>query len=135
MSPNVLEPAHAYDLWADTYDTAPNPMIALSGEVLAQHDIVLSRVLELGCSTGRNLIALKDRGAVVIAGVDMSEGMLAVARRRNSEATFWRQDARIPLQTAASSFDVVLVSLVLEHIAPPSLLRLPDFSCRVGYYW
>ena len=63
-------------------------MISLSGEVLAQQGIVLNRVGEFGCGTGCNLLTLRNRGAVVLDRVDLSEGMLAVARRRIPEALF-----------------------------------------------
>ena len=67
-------------------------MISLSGEVLAQQDIVLNRVLEFGCGTG----AISSRSEnVVVAGV--SEGMLTVARWRIPEATFGCQDPCTPV--------------------------------------
>ncbi len=54
-------------------------MITLSAEILARQDMLWSRGLEFGCGTGRHLVALQHRGAHVLAWVDMSEGMLAVA--------------------------------------------------------
>ncbi|HSV73419.1 MAG TPA: class I SAM-dependent methyltransferase [Chthonomonadales bacterium] len=44
-----------------------------------------ARILDLGCGVGRHAVELALRGYRV-TGVDLSEGMLAVARRRASEA-------------------------------------------------
>ena len=120
MSSNELDPARAYDLWAATYDTDPNPMIALSGMVLQALEPVPASILEFGCGTGRNLAALAKRGASVLAGVDLSGGMLKIASERLPSASLWCQDALAPVEADAASFDLVLVSLVLEHIKDPS---------------
>jgi ubiquinone/menaquinone biosynthesis C-methylase UbiE len=76
-----------------------------------------SRVLDVGTGTGRAAIALARRGAVV-TGVDASEEMLTVARKRASEASldivFSREDAhRLPF--ADRSFDAVICLRVLMH--------------------
>jgi 2-polyprenyl-3-methyl-5-hydroxy-6-metoxy-1,4-benzoquinol methylase len=74
-------------------------------------------ILDVGTGTGRAAIALALKGAVV-TGVDASEEMLAVARRRATEAgatvTFARADAhRLPYQDR--SFDSVTCLRVLMH--------------------
>jgi 2-polyprenyl-3-methyl-5-hydroxy-6-metoxy-1,4-benzoquinol methylase len=74
-------------------------------------------ILDVGTGTGRAAIALALKGAVV-TGVDASEEMLAVARRRAADAsasvTFDRADAhRLPYQDR--SFDSVTCLRVLMH--------------------
>ena len=119
MSVAEIEPFRAYDLWAETYDSDTNPMVALSETVLECMMPWPSKVLELGCGTGRNLAEFARGGTEVLAGVDVSQGMLAVARRRLPNASLWCQDACDPVSVSPASFDLVLVCLVLEHVDDP----------------
>jgi 2-polyprenyl-3-methyl-5-hydroxy-6-metoxy-1,4-benzoquinol methylase len=58
-----------------------------------------SRILDIGCGTGRHSIELSKRGYTV-TGIDLSESQLKQARfkatRQNLEINFKKQDARIP---------------------------------------
>lgn len=119
MAPTFLDPAQAYNLWSDAYEEGPNPMIALSNEILRTWPTVPSSLLEIGCGTGRNLLGFRGRGTSALFGVDVSPGMLEVARERLPEASLWCMDARQGLPLAASSVDFVLVTLVLEHLEDP----------------
>ncbi len=121
MNHDELAPGRAYDLWAPTYDTDPNPMVALSAEPLSALSPAPRRVLELGCGTGRNLAALAAMGATDLYGVDLSEGMLAAATRRLPDASLWWQDVLAPTPLDDASVDLVLITLVLEHVEDPSL--------------
>jgi ubiquinone/menaquinone biosynthesis C-methylase UbiE len=79
-----------------------------------------SRVLDVGCGTGRLAVPLSARCAVV--GLDRSREMLAVARAKGSPAAFVLGDAgRLPFMDR--SFDVALAVMVL-HL-------LPDFRAAV----
>jgi ubiquinone/menaquinone biosynthesis C-methylase UbiE len=75
------------------------------------------RILDVGTGTGRAAIALALKGGVV-TGVDASEEMLTVARRRAADAgaavTFDRGDAH-RLGYADRSFDAVVCLRVLMH--------------------
>jgi SAM-dependent methyltransferase len=64
-----------------------------------------TRVLDIGCGSGEFLRLAADRGAVV-SGLDAAEGMLAVARKRLSDADL-RVGAMERLPWADDSFDVV----------------------------
>lgn len=74
-------------------------------------------ILDVGTGTGRAAIALALKGAVV-TGVDASEEMLAVARRRAADAqasvTFDHADAH-ELTYSDRSFDAVVCLRVLMH--------------------
>jgi SAM-dependent methyltransferase len=70
------------------------------------------RALEVGCGTGLVLERLRARGAAVV-GVDISRGMLALARGRELDVT--RGDA-LALPFAEASFDLVCSFKVLAHI-------------------
>lgn len=67
------------------------------------------RVLDLGCGTGRLLAALKPSRGV---GIDLSPGMVEVARRENAGLEFIVGDVEDPalLQGLAGPFDVIVLS-------------------------
>jgi demethylmenaquinone methyltransferase/2-methoxy-6-polyprenyl-1,4-benzoquinol methylase len=79
-----------------------------------------SRALDLCCGTGDVAFALARRGATVV-GLDFSEPMLAVARRRarsnaDRKVVFVQGDAlRLPF--ADDTFDVVTISYGLRNLA------------------
>lgn len=78
------------------------------------------RALDLCCGTGDVAFALARQGAAVV-GLDFSEPMLAVARRRagaqaDDNVVFVQGDAlRVPF--AADTFDVVTISYGLRNLA------------------
>lgn len=83
----------------------------------------LGRVLDFGCGAGRATQALADHAGEVI-GVDVSEPMLAAARRldRDGRCTFVLNQSADLSGFADASFDLVYSSLVLQHL-PPALAR------------
>lgn len=130
-----------YDRWAATYDAVDNPLVAMAtfavGE--AARGFADARVLELGCGTARNAVAIVEGGAAVYVGVDASEEMLARGRARAGDDARVRLVAgdltTLPPAIEAGAFDVVLFCLVLEHfehvvasaaraLAPGGTLRL-----------
>lgn len=106
-----------YDAWAATYDTADNPLVAMSTFAVddAARGWAGARVLELGCGTARNALAVVEAGAREYVGIDASPQMLEQASARVGG------DARVRLAvgdvTAAphEAFDVAMFCLVLEH--------------------
>jgi SAM-dependent methyltransferase len=107
-----------YDLWAESYDETPNPVVAMD----ARHTIGLvdpkpgERILDAGCGTGRNLARL-DASRARAVGVDLSTGMLRVARRAVPGAPALCADIQRALPFADESFDAVLCALIGEHLA------------------
>ncbi len=89
-------------------------------------------LLDVGTGTGRAALALAARGAAV-TGIDASEEMLAVARRRAAAAglavTFARGDAHA-LAFPDASFDAVVCLRVLMH-TPDWRQSLAEL-CRVA---
>jgi ubiquinone/menaquinone biosynthesis C-methylase UbiE len=124
MKAQVVEPETntltAYQAWAETYDSMPNPTRDADAEVmraLANRFANLD-VLEFGCGTGKNTAVLALAGATTVLGLDISEAMLTKARLRDLPPSVAfvciRSGAEWP--TANRSIDVVTASLVLEHV-------------------
>lgn len=109
-----------YSLWSEEYDTFQNPMIFMADWALSQHvlDVQKKVVLELGCGTGRNLSTFSHQGFSSFTGLDGSTGMLEKAQKKSDDknVTWIHADLCQPLPFSDNQFDVVLVSLVLEHI-------------------
>jgi len=72
-------------------------------------------VLDAACGTGRYSARLAARGHHVI-GVDQSDAMLAIARRKLPQATFCRGDLR-SLPVDDDSVDAVVCALALVHLS------------------
>jgi ubiquinone/menaquinone biosynthesis C-methylase UbiE len=78
-----------------------------------------ARLLEVGCGTGHWSECFAGKGYAV-TGVDISEPMIAMARRRNvTGAAFEVADAQ-NLPSADSSFDAAAAITVLEFTADPA---------------
>lgn len=122
MSENRISYRDGYNLWCQDYDLFDNPLIALSDDALREAPLRLQGrdVLDLGCGTGRNCAYALGEGADSVTGIDGSEGMLKVAKERlrgnTDRSTFVEGDISSPLPFPHLSFDVVIISLVLEHL-------------------
>ena len=107
-----------YDLWSETYDVTPNPVVAMD----SRHTVELlaprtgEAILDAGCGTGRNLARLLSKGSHPI-GLDFSSGMLSVARRRHPGVPLAIADLEQSLPFENESFDAVLCALIGEHLA------------------
>jgi SAM-dependent methyltransferase len=77
------------------------------------------RVLDVATGPGQVAAAAAARGAEPV-GVDIAEGMLAVARRDHPQLDFRLGDAEA-LPFADSSFDAVIGAFVLNHLPRPEV--------------
>ena len=107
--------SRAYDLIADSSEHAVRDL-----GIRALETANGQRVLEIGCGTGHGLVSLAaDVGrAGQVHGIDLSWGMMTVARRRIQSAglrhvTLAIGDARA-LSFRSSVFDAVFMSFTLE---------------------
>jgi ubiquinone/menaquinone biosynthesis C-methylase UbiE len=93
------------------------------------------RVLDVACGTG--IVARRAARRVApsgkVVGLDLNEGMLAVARARSAEegtSIVWKQGDAAALPFADSEFDVVLCQQGLQFV--PDKLRALREMCRVA---
>lgn len=81
-----------------------------------------ARVLDAGCGPGHHALFFSAHGHDVV-GVDLSEGMLGVARRRVPSVTFARMDIQ-RLRFARGTFDAVWCAGAAMHVPREELLAL-----------
>lgn len=109
----------AYNEWAAIYDSNANKTRDL--EAIALREAIatktFNRCLELGCGTGKNTVALLDHCEKIVAA-DFSEAMLAKAKEKiqSAKVDFVQADLLQPWNFGPTKFDLVVFSLVLEHI-------------------
>lgn len=106
----------AYGSWAETYDEADNPIIALEQPVvwslLAR--IPPGRALDAACGTGRHARELVRLGHEVV-GIDITPEMLRRAEENVPQAEFRMGDVR-RVPAGDGDFDVVVCALALAHL-------------------
>lgn len=80
-------------------------------------DLTGKRVLDLGCGFGEHCMRCIRQGAEKVVGIDISEKMLEVARKENSDARITYQN--IPMEEIADlneTFDIVVSSLAFHYV-------------------
>lgn len=119
-----------YAVWAATYDTVPNPLIAVEQPVVDRLLVGLPTIktaADVGTGTGRLALALAQRGVRVV-GFDPAPEMLRVARRAARAADlrgvrFIEASLGQPLPNRSERFDLLTCALALCHV--------PDLSPAV----
>jgi malonyl-CoA O-methyltransferase len=108
-----------YDKWALSYDSDPNPLIAVEEKITLDliGDINGKQVLDLGCGTGRYCVLLTNRGAEV-TGIDPAPVMIEKAREKVNENLNFEieqgllEDSDFPNE----HFDLIVSALTFGHI-------------------
>jgi cytosine/adenosine deaminase-related metal-dependent hydrolase/ubiquinone/menaquinone biosynthesis C-methylase UbiE len=110
--------ASIFDLWAQVYDTEPNPLLALEERSIAPllPSVDGSHVLDVGCGTGRWLTRLELLGPASLTGVDCSKAMLGRARMKVRPTTILKLSRGSELPGEAGSCSLILASFVLSYI-------------------
>jgi cytosine/adenosine deaminase-related metal-dependent hydrolase/ubiquinone/menaquinone biosynthesis C-methylase UbiE len=112
------EPTALFDLWAEVYDTQPNPLLQLEERTLPAllPPIRDTDVMDVGCGTGRWLSRLEGEAPRSLAGCDPSPAMLERARTKLSANTMLHHGGSTRLARPDSSCDLILASFVLSYI-------------------
>ncbi|WP_377642216.1 class I SAM-dependent methyltransferase [Oryzobacter terrae] len=127
MEGSAEEVRRAYDAISADYaaafpTTEPEAAVDLA---MVEHLVVLleasggTHVLDAGCGTGRMARHLSDRGCTV-TGVDLSPGMLAMARRDHPDLDV-REASLLALPFGDDAFDGVLLWYSLIHLTGDEL--------------
>jgi SAM-dependent methyltransferase len=131
MNRKVARPGvrEGYDLWSETYDQTPNPLVALD----RRHTLGLlgpqvgEVILDAACGTGQHLGAMARAGSRPL-GLDVSRAMLRVARRNCPPVPLAQADLERRLPLRRGLFDAVLCTLVGEHLRNLSRLFREAFA-------
>jgi SAM-dependent methyltransferase len=104
--------AHA---WATLQEQAARPLweAMLDAAAVGRQ----TRLLDAGCGAGGASVLAADRGAAV-NGLDATEALLAIARKRVRDGDFRAGDLQ-DLPYADASFDAIIAADVLPYIAQP----------------
>jgi malonyl-CoA O-methyltransferase len=123
----------AYNQWSDQYDQMPNSTIAVDDRFFpCAWPHLKGHVLEIGAGTGRNTAKLLNLGCVVTA-VEISPGMLAVAREKLAGQAVEFVEGDFLSVGLSGPFDAAITSLVLEHIEDlPAFFRRAASLLRPG---
>src|SRR5512134_962870 len=111
-----------YAVFAHVYDAVVFPFRKLRHEVASRVDLPPgARLLDVATGTGQQAFAFAEKAREVV-GIDLSEEMLRIARRKNrfSSVSFQQADAaELPFED--DSFDASCVSFALHEM--PSSVR------------
>jgi len=88
-----------------------------------------SSVLDLGCGEGDLLGRLKERGAPLLCGVEVSTELIAATMQQGVEAIDYDLNVGLP-EFDDNRFDYVVLSSTLQAV--PNVERLLDDALRVG---
>ena len=104
--------------FARIYDPLVEPVLTGLRENLTETlvEIEIRNILDVGCGTGSQLRRLAATG-IHCTGVDRSDGMLRVARKKSSGIDYIQADATA-LPFRDQHFDAVLISLALHEKSP-----------------
>lgn len=107
----------AYAVFAHVYDAVVFPFRKLRGDVAAMVDLPsTARLLDVATGTGQQAFAFAPKAREVV-GIDLSEAMLRIARRKNRfpNVRFQQADAaELPFED--DSFDASCVSFALHEM-------------------
>lgn len=124
-----------YDHWADGYDADLAAFGYQAPQWVAGHvaEAEIDRhatILDAGCGTGLTGQALQALGYRDIAGADISEDSLAIARDKNCYTTLQRQDLDQPLAFEDNTFAAITCVGTLTYVKHPHALMAS--LCRIG---
>jgi predicted TPR repeat methyltransferase len=138
----VTDAVGLYDDWSEYYEADLKAIGYAAAHrcaaALAKEDPNLtSPVVDLGCGTGLSGEALKAAGFAEIDGYDFSDGMLALARKKNCYRDIVHTDLSQPNAVPDKGYRHAALVGVLHHThAPPeaisgALALLPKGGCVV----
>ena len=112
-----MQTKDAYNDWAKTYDSVTNPTRDLEAKAIRTvlKKVIVDKILELGCGTGKNTEWLAQKSKQLTA-VDYSVEMQKIAREKITNTNVLFEQADITLPWNFEKANLITCSLVLEHI-------------------
>src|ERR1041385_8001553 len=95
----------------------------------------ISRILDLGCGTGRFTKALGETLECSVIGVEPSSSMLKIALSQNESHIEWKQGQAESIPLENETVDLVFISQVFHHLNEPTaaLREINRVLTREGY--
>jgi ubiquinone/menaquinone biosynthesis C-methylase UbiE len=133
-----------YDEWAATYDAemsessqdyvAPASASAHLFNLLGP-DLKTAKILDAGCGTGLVGVHLAQLGASEVDGLDLSPGMLDVARRTGAYKSLNTADLSKPLGCQNDSYRAIVCigTLTQGHVGPEPLAEFVRVVQKGGF--
>ena len=117
----ILSPERAYEIWSETYDSDPNPVLALETRILAPRlgDLADKTVLDVATGTGRWMEHVLSKGARAM-GVDVSAPMLRVAASKPALSNRLVLANASVLPFRSRSIDLAICSFALSYFPFPT---------------
>ncbi|RVW07972.1 class I SAM-dependent methyltransferase [Prescottella agglutinans] len=112
------------DLYEDMADWPFRRFLEIPNFLAALGDLSDRDVLDFGCGNGMYSRLLKEKGARRVVGYDVSDGMLAFARARESEQPLGIDFTSDLEDDLAGQFDLVLAVYVLPYATTRDELRV-----------
>ena len=102
-------------------------------DLLHSVDVANKSVLEVGSGPGGNLLELSKKDLSKLAGVDISDQMISLARKKvPSNVTVYKTDGT-KLDFEDNAFDIIFTATVLQHNTDEKMLKqLINEICRVS---
>lgn len=132
VSTRCLPSAEGYELWAQVYDSQPNPMLSLEERYL---ESLLPQVkgrdlVDMGCGTGRWLAKFSKMSPKSLVGIDESEAMLARAASKLGNRTALLHCPCDASGLVTASADLILSSFLMSYVS--DLARFAEEIRRVA---
>jgi SAM-dependent methyltransferase len=117
----VLSPERAYEIWSESYDTDPNPVLALETRMLAPRlgNLAGQTVLDVATGTGRWMQHVASKGAHPF-GLDLSPQMIRVAANKAALTNRLVLANASALPFRSCSIDLAICSFALSYIPFPT---------------
>jgi 2-polyprenyl-3-methyl-5-hydroxy-6-metoxy-1,4-benzoquinol methylase len=90
----------------------------VTGIDLVPHYVADGRLLEIGCATGGRLQSYRDQGWMHLEGIELTEQAATQARQRGFPVICEQVETALD-RSPDQSFDVIVSSMVLEHLYDP----------------
>lgn len=127
------ESKEGYAKYAPLYKKDQNFLNTFDQKIFLREvrDLSGLKILDAGCGDGRLVPLLKKRGAADVTGIDISEEMLAEARKLGFYKDLLVEDIRQEMSFDWDTFDAVFCTLVIVHVSERDLLKVFDELFRI----